>query len=156
ETYETLIRKQLGKDAPDAFVQAQEQGKAELTQLRQRIPTMRVTVKPDSATLQNLQINVNDKQMPAELLNIARPVNPGQYKLTAAATGWGTAAPVDVDVKERETKSVELVLQQGATGSPAPVVGASDASTTGTPPPYEQGKPKPVAGPSPNGLLLGV
>src|SRR4051794_25209468 len=31
ETYETLIRKTLPPNSPDAFVQAQEQGKAELT-----------------------------------------------------------------------------------------------------------------------------
>jgi hypothetical protein len=154
ETYETLIRKPLGKDAPDAFVQAQEQGKAELTQLRQRIPTMRVTVKPEPQSLQNLQITVNDKQMPAELVGIARPVNPGAYKISASATGWGTPAPVDTEVKEKEGKNIELVLQQGASG--AVVVPPPGANGT-TPPPYEQAKPKPAAGsPSPTGLLLGV
>jgi len=159
ETYETLIRKPLGKDAPDAFVQAQEQGKAELAQLRQRIPTMRVTVRPEPEALQNLQITVNDKQMPVELVGIARPVNPGGYKITAAATGWGTSAPVDVEVKEREPKNVELVLEQGATGGVV-VVGpatAGNAGSAGTPPPYEQPKPKPAPGsPSPAGLLLGI
>lgn len=156
ETYETLIRKPLGKDAPDAFVQAQEQGKAELAQLRQRIPTMRVTVRPEPEALQNLQITVNDKQMPVELVGIARPVNPGAYKITAAATGWGTSAPVDIEVKEREPKNVELVLEQGATGGVI-VVGPATPESAGTPPPYEQAKPKPAPGsPSPAGLLLGI
>src|SRR4051812_13661140 len=84
ETYETLTRRSLGRDAPDAFVQAQEQGKAELAQLRQRIPMMRVTVQPDARSLTNLQISVNNKQMPTELVGITRPVNPGPYRITAS------------------------------------------------------------------------
>lgn len=154
ETYETLSRKPLGKDSPEVFVQAQEQGKAELQQLRQRIPTMRITVKPEPQSLQNLQISVNEKQMPVELVGIARPVNPGSYRLTATATGWGTAAPVETEVKEKEQKSVELVLQQGATGGA--VVVTAPPTDTGVPPPYEQPKPKPKESPSSSGLLLGV
>ena len=156
ETYETLARKPLGKDAPEAFVQAQEQGKAELQALRQRIPTMRITVKPEPQSLQNLQISINDKQMPTELVGIARPVNPGTYKLTASATGWGTPAPVDTEVKEKEQKSIELVLQQGATGAAAAVVGTTPPAVASAPPPYEQPKPKPKPSPSASGLLLGV
>ncbi len=156
ETYETLARKPLGKDAPDAFVQAQEQGKAELQQLRPRIPTMRITVKPEPQSLQNLQISVNDKQMPTELVGIARPVNPGTYRLTATATGWATATPVDADLKEKEQKSVELALQQGA-ASAVVVVGPTPAQETSVPPPYEQQpRPKAKEGPSASGLLLGI
>ncbi|MBX3207606.1 MAG: hypothetical protein KF764_21330 [Labilithrix sp.] len=150
ETYETLTRKTLEKNAPEVFVQAQEQAKAELTPLRQRIPTMRVTVKPEAQSLQDLQVTINDKQMPGELLGIARPVNPGTYKLTASATGWGTPAPVEVEVKEKEPRSVELVLQQGAGG-----VVVADGG--GTPAPYEQPKPKPSPeSPSSTGLLVGL
>ncbi|MBX3216758.1 MAG: hypothetical protein KF850_32285 [Labilithrix sp.] len=153
ETYETLTRKPLDKNAPEVFVQAQEQGKADLAQLRPRIPTMRVTVKPEPETLKELQITVNEKQMPAELVGIARPVNPGAYKLTASATGWGTAAPVDVDIKEKETRTVELVLQEGATGGAVVVGPAGD----GVPPPYEQPTPKASPeSPSTTGLLLGL
>lgn len=156
ETYETLSRKPLGKDAPEVFVQAQEQAKAELTQLRQRIPTMRVTVKPEPQSLQNLQIAVNDRQMPTELVGIARPVNPGAYRVSASATGWGTATPVETEVKEKETKSIELVLQQGASGAAVVVPPPSATDTAAPPPPYEQPKPKPKESPSPTGLLFGV
>jgi hypothetical protein len=136
------------------FVQAQEQGRAELAALRQRIPTMRVTTKPEAQTLQGLQINVNDKQMPNELLGIARPVNPGPYRITAAASGWSTAAPVTVEVQEKEQMSVEVPLTQGAPSAPVVVAapGAKDA-----PPPYDEAaKPKPAARPSTTGLLLGL
>ena len=162
ETYETLARKPLGKDAPEAFIQAQEQGKAELQQLRPRIPSMRITVKPEPQSLQNLQIQINDKQMPPELVGIMRPVNPGAYRISATATGWATPTPVDVEVKEKEPKSVELVLQQGATGAVvvAGPTGPREDGAADIPPPYEQtdAKPKPTGrvSPSPSGLLLGV
>ena len=157
ETYETLARRPLGKDAPEAFVQAQEQGRAELQQLRPRIPSMRITVKPEPQSLQNLQIEINDKQMPAELVGIARPVNPGAYRISATATGWGTSAPVDVEIKERETKNVDLVLQQGVTGGAVVVAGTTPPTNEGNiPPPYEQPKPKAKESPSASGLLLGV
>lgn len=160
ETYETLIRKPLGKDAPDAFVQAQEQGKAELAQLRPRIPMMRVVVKPEPQTLQNLTISMNDRQMPTELVGIARPVNPGPYRVSATANGWATPAPVEVEVKEREPKTIELVLQQGAAPVPAPVPAPVVVVPPGTgarPAPPEQPKPEaPKDGPSQSGLLFGV
>ncbi|WP_146654211.1 tetratricopeptide repeat protein [Labilithrix luteola] len=132
ETYETLIRKNLGPNPPDAFVQAQQQGQGELTPLRQRIPTLRVTVRPDPSQMQNLQVTANGTQMPNEVLGITRPVNPGVYRFNAAANGWQANAPQDVNVVEREQKNVEIVMVQRA----------GMAATPGTvtlpppPPPY--------------------
>jgi hypothetical protein len=154
ETYETLSRKTLPAGSPEAFVQAQERGKTALIELRKRIPTLRVAVKPEPQNLQNLQIVVNDKQMPNELVGIARPVNPGPYKLTAYATGYGTPSPSSLEIGESEQKNVELTLQQGVTGAPV-VVGPTTSTTA--PPPYEQPKTtKPAEGPSATGVLFGV
>lgn len=149
ETYETLARKPLDKTAPTVFVQAQEQGKAELVQLRSRIPTLRVTVKPEPASLRDLQIVVNDKLMPVELLEIARPVNPGHYTLSATAAGWATQAPIELDVQEKEARDVELTMHEGASGA--------GGSVKDAPPLYEKNdKHVRPTGPSQNGLLLGI
>lgn len=153
ETYETLVRKPLGDKPPEAFMQAQQQGKTELTSLRLRIPTMRIVVKPEPTSLENLQININDKAMPSELVGIARPVNPGTYTLTATATGWGMAAPVQVDVKEKEAQRVELSLRQGQTMAVAPAVVQQG---TASPPLYEHPAPSANEEPSATGLLIGV
>src|SRR5690242_2791819 len=47
ETYQSMIVKPLPAGSPDAFVQAVDQAKAEAPGLRARIPTLKVTVKPD-------------------------------------------------------------------------------------------------------------
>ena len=152
ENYELLARKTLAPGSPDAFTQAQQQGQAELPALRARIPSLRVTVKPGPQQVQNLQVNVNGVNMPNELLGIARPLNPGTYRFSAQAVGWSTPSSVDVPLGEKEQKSVELVMQQGAGG---PVVVAAPP-----PPPYggnEKPKTKaPTGGPTSAGLLFGV
>ncbi len=133
ETYELIRRDTLPAGSPDVFVQAQEIAKQEAPALRERIPTLKITVSPAPSTLQNLTITINDRQMPVELVGIARPVNPGAYRLAAAANGYTTKAPVDIELKEKETKSVELVLQQGGGG--AVVVPVPPPYGTGTTPP---------------------
>jgi hypothetical protein len=154
ETYELLARKTLPAGAPDAFVQAQTQGQAELPALRARIPTLRVTVKPGPQQVQNLQVNVNGVIMPNELLGIARPLNPGTYRFSAAAVGWSTAAPIDVPLGEKEQKSVELTLQQGQAGAPPVVIAPAPA-----PAPYVKNpdrETKPSSGPTSSGMLFGI
>jgi hypothetical protein len=164
ETYELLVRRQLPPGSPPAFVQAQDQGRAELAQLRERIPTLRVTVKPAPSTLQNLQITLNDRVMPPELVGIARPINPGAYKVAATANGYATAAPVAVNINDKETQNIELTLQPrsgGAVTVPPPPATAgggapAGAAPPGAPPPYEGTAPKPAPKPSQTGLLLGA
>jgi hypothetical protein len=148
ENYETLAHKTLEKGAPDAFKQAQEQGAKELEALKPRIPTLRVNVKPDPKDLPNLQINLNDKQMPVEMVGIARPINPGSYKVTASATGYGTKEATTITIAEKDAKSVDLTLEKGVS-----VPGATPATGTDT---VVKPKPEPTEGPTATGLLLGV
>ena len=142
ETYETLSHTTLEKGAPDAFKQAQDQGNKDLEVLKPRIPTLRVNIKPDPKELSNLQVNLNDKQMPLEMVGIARPINPGSYKITASATDYGTKEATTVNVAEKEAKSVDITLEKGV------VVAGAD---TGVKP-----KPEDLSGPTPVGLLIGV
>ncbi|MDB4945677.1 MAG: hypothetical protein JWP97_5211 [Labilithrix sp.] len=167
ETYETLARKKLGPNAPEAFTAAQEQGAAELGAVRARIPTLRVSIvtRPPNEKVQNLSINVNGVSMPTELVNIARPLNPGVYRFSAQATGLATERSIDVPLAEKEQKSIELVLVRSAAGAvvvvappPPVIVGPVGSSAPPPPAPYaaETPKPKTKPGPTSFGFLLGV
>jgi tetratricopeptide (TPR) repeat protein len=107
ETYETIVHAQLSASAPPAFQKAQETAKKEVITLRPRVPTLRIQVTPKEAP--NLVVSVNGSRVPNEVLNIARPMNPGTYKVTATATGM-KASPVDVEIQEGEIKAVDVKL----------------------------------------------
>ena len=111
ETYETLSRKALAKDAPEVFRQAQDEGKKELAQIKPRIPTLRVQVTPAPSSLSSLVVKLNGSAIPNEVLGIARPVNPGKYKVTVWAAGYKEASET-VDVGEGAPKAVELKLSK--------------------------------------------
>jgi tetratricopeptide (TPR) repeat protein len=106
ETYTTLDLLKLQPDAPDAFKKAQTTARAELTKLKPRIPSLKVETVPAASTLRGLTIQSNGARYPNELIGIARPVNPGQYKVIATAGNKTTT--VEAEVKEGETKTVEL------------------------------------------------
>ncbi len=150
ETYELLARKMLPPGSPEAFTQAQQQGQAELPGVRARIPSLRVTTKPGAQQLKNLVVNINGVTMLNDVLGLARPLNPGLYRISAQATGWATPQSVDIPLAEKEQKSVELTLVEGATATAvvAPPPPAFD--------PYEGTKPKPTHGPTSTGLLFGL
>lgn len=109
ETFESLVHATLEKGAPDAFKQAQDDGQKELTALRPRIPTLRVAITPEAKSLSQLIIKSNGNPYPNELLGIARPTNPGHYKITAWAAGYKEAT-AEVDVAEASPKVIELKL----------------------------------------------
>ncbi len=108
ENYETLVHKNLST-APDAFKQAQETARKELPTLQPRIPTLRVQVTAASGSPKDVVVQLNGARMPNELLGIARPVNPGTYKVTATASGY-KSSPVDVQLAEGDAKSVDMKL----------------------------------------------
>jgi len=109
ESYEKLTRMPLGKDAPEVFRKAQEDGRREMPALKPRIPSLRIQLTPAPESLQGLVVTVNGSPIPNELVGIARPVNPGKYRITAEAAGK-KASPIELELAEGVTKSVDLKL----------------------------------------------
>ena len=109
ESYLTLSHVALPPQAPPAFRDAKEKGRAELARLSPRVPTLRVTTSPAPTTLKNVIVQVNGTQMPAELIGVARPLNPGRYqvKMTASPNLSGTA---ESELKEGQALSLEVRL----------------------------------------------
>ena len=110
ETYETLTHRELAHDAPQPFREAVDTGKRELNDLQPRIPTLRIEVKPSPSTLRNLTLSLNGRPVPNEVIGIARPVNPGAYKITATAWGVSPAKEVSVTLAEKDERTVEVKL----------------------------------------------
>jgi hypothetical protein len=109
ESYSTLSHLTLAPQAPEAFREAKEKGRTELARLSSRVPTLRVITTPAGATLKNVVVQVNGTQMPAELLGVARPLNPGRYqvKVTASPNLSGAA---ETALKEGQALSLEVRL----------------------------------------------
>ena len=110
EAYETLTHHELAADAPAPFREAVETGKRELSDLQPRIPTLRIEVKPSPSTLRNLTLSLNGRPVPNEVIGIARPVNPGAYRITATAWGIPPSKEVNVTLAEKDARSVEVKL----------------------------------------------
>jgi hypothetical protein len=109
ESYSTLSHLTLAPQAPEAFREAKEKGRTELARVSARVPTLRVITNPAGATLKNVVVQVNGTQMPAELLGVARPLNPGRYqvKVTASPNLSGAA---ETALKEGQALSLEVRL----------------------------------------------
>ncbi len=111
ESYATLGHLSLTSQAPDAFREAQDTGRTELSRLKPRIPTLRLETNPTGASLKNLVVQINGVQVPSDLMGIARPLNPGRYRVTASAAP-GRSGIGEVELKEGETKSLEVRLSR--------------------------------------------
>lgn len=83
--------------------------KKQLAQLRPRIPTLRIQTVPAANTLGSLVVKVNGNAMPNEVLGIARPVNPGRYRVTVWAAGYKEASS-DVEIGEGAAKALDMKL----------------------------------------------
>jgi hypothetical protein len=109
ESYAALSHLTLNAQAPRAFREAQETGRAELSRLESRVPTLRLEASPPPTSLRHLVVSVNGMELPSDLLGVARPVNPGRYHVTMKARG-GRSGSGDVEIREGETKTIEVLL----------------------------------------------
>ncbi len=136
ENYRVLSRMTLPADAPQAFVAAQQQGAAELPAVEARIPQLKLEIKdPPIATLKNLQITLNGKPVPVELVGVSRPIDPGKYKINAFADGYVIKDPTgEIPLAEKEKRVVQITLQPG-TPPPLASASASAAPSSSAPPP---------------------
>lgn len=110
ENYETLTHRELQGNAPEPFRDAVEVGRRELEALRPRIPTLRMEVKPAPSTLRNLVLQLNARPISNDVIGIARPVNPGTYRITATAWGIPPSKPVEITLEESVARTVEIQL----------------------------------------------
>jgi hypothetical protein len=177
ESYHAVVRTPLPAGSPPAFQAAVDQAKAELSQVEPRVPKVTVQVQPAGAS--GLQLQIDGQSVPAALIGEAIPLDPGTHKVMVLASGYVSSEQA-VPLKERETRTVAVVLKPLASvtyapgnppgaappppapggappPAPAPYVGAGQApgNVPPTPPQMEGPSPQPMPKQSKMGFLFG-
>jgi hypothetical protein len=109
---------------PPPFKAARDAATALADELQARIPSLTVTVKnvPEGT---EAAVAIDDAPLPAETMGQPRKLDPGHHVVTAKA---GTAeAKQEIDVAERDTKTVELELPAQA-AAPAEAAATPEAA----------------------------
>jgi tetratricopeptide (TPR) repeat protein len=126
EAYIKISREQLAADAPAAFEKAVDQANAELEALRPRIASAKVKIS--GAEQATPQLLVDGQPVPAVLVGVPIPLDPGTHHFEARADGM-TSAAADLTVAEGHQGELELVLV------PAPSSAAASQPSSAVPAP---------------------
>jgi hypothetical protein len=114
EAYFRIQRDPLTADAPAAFVEAQHKAAEEQAELTPRIPTLKVEL--EGARAADVTVTLDGAALPAALIGLAGPVDPGQHTLVAKGAGMASDA-VTVTVTEGTKPTVTLVVRPVAVAS---------------------------------------
>ena len=144
EAYIKVQREHLAPNAPRAFTDAQAAATEEEAALAPRVPTLKVDVA--GAEGKDVEVTLDGASLPAALIGMAGPINPGSHTLTAK-TSSAVADPVTVTIAEGAKQTATLTLTPLASSAVEPAEAA--ASTA----PLPAGEPR--AGSSPSGLRIG-
>jgi hypothetical protein len=109
ELYLTLTREQLPDSAPRPFRDAVQMGEKELAELEPRIGYVSVVVQ-GGAGASSVVVTRNGQPMPAELLGVPTPSNPGEYSYQATAEGMESTA-TSIKLRDGARETVLLTLR---------------------------------------------
>ncbi|MET0593369.1 MAG: hypothetical protein ABW133_11755 [Polyangiaceae bacterium] len=134
EAYIRITKEQLPGNSPQAFRDAQSTAKKELDQINPKIGSLEIKVEgADNA--KDLSVKVDGNPIAAVLLGVAQPIDPGEHRVEAAATGF-KAQPQTVRLGDGDKISAVLKLEVDAASAPAAAAGAPPpGSAPGAPAP---------------------
>jgi hypothetical protein len=129
ENYNKIVREHLDAAAPKPFRDAQADAVRELKELEPRISSVKATVQGEA---KNLKVTMDDVIVPAALIGVPHPVDPGTHRFQASGDGAASDV-VTVTLKEGARENVTLTLKPGMA---PPVVAAAEppAKAPGTEP----------------------
>jgi len=127
ESYLKITRETLASSAPPAFKRAHEDAEKELKDLDPRIPSIQITTQGAPAA-KGVVVLMDDKPVPAALVGIPRPVNPGKHVFKASAPGFA-AEEKSLTVKEGEALSLVLDLKASAASAASASGGGAPAGS---------------------------
>ena len=142
ELYNKVIREPLGTNAPKAFQNAQEEAQKELNELEPRIPY--VTVQVEGAGAQAVSVTQDGVAIPAALIGVPRPVDPGEHEFQALTESLASR-PQKITVAEKARQTVALKLEPRSAVAAPPVTAPPSTTPEATgpvaPPPTTPGVP---------------
>ena len=116
DVYEQTARLKLAGDAPEAYSEAVQTAHIEVEEVRRRVSRLKLTLQ-GVAKGEALQVTIDEKPMPAVLLGVERPINPGAHHIAVTVDGQARAAR-DFTVVEAGS---ELVVLDVSSAHPAKI-----------------------------------
>jgi hypothetical protein len=143
ENLNRVVREQLEPNAPKAFRDAQERAKGVLAAALPKIAHL--TVKVDPANV-NPQITVAGAVIPAALIGVERPTDPGTHEVVVTAPGY-LEQKTTVTLAEGGAQELSIKLEKdpnaaAATPPPPPPSSIPVVTTAPTSPPADTGPKK--------------
>jgi hypothetical protein len=120
EAYFRIKRDALAPDAPRAFIDAQQAAADEQAALAPRVPTLKVDI--EGANPKDVSLTVDGQAMPAAVIGLARPIDPGRHTVLAKSA-TAESEPSTLTVAEGAAMYVKLTLR--------PIPGGVSASDAG-------------------------
>jgi hypothetical protein len=107
DKYEETLRMPLDSSAPEAFQRAVADATAEVEGVRARVARLELRIPADAPP--ELEVLLDDRQLPKALLGVPTPVNPGVHRIAAHAPGRKPYR-YDVNLAEGARQAVEITL----------------------------------------------
>ena len=128
EAYLKIVKETLPANASPAFRNAQSSASDEVQLVEPRIASLTVKVEGGQAA-KDLAVLVDGAPINALLIGVAQPIDPGQHKIEAGATGL-RAPEQAVTLAEGERKTIVLKLESAPGAAPLVAVAQAPAATT--------------------------
>jgi hypothetical protein len=104
EAYHAAQRMPLAPDAPEPFLQAVHDAEREGSELESRLPRIEIRLPAEAS---GVEITVDGAPLPAALVNVTHPIDPGTHQVVATAAGQPHFSQ-QVQIAEREIAIVEV------------------------------------------------
>lgn len=141
ENLNRVVREQLEPTAPKAFRDAQERAKGVLSAALPKIAHLTVRIDPANV---NPQITVAGTPIPAALIGIERPTDPGTHEVVVSAPGY-LEQKTSVTLAEGGSQEISLKLEKDpntVAATPPPPVAPQPVVTTAPVGPPADSSPK--------------
>jgi hypothetical protein len=116
-----VVNEKADPGASAAFVDAQKDAQKEaqslLDQLGPRIPQLRIVLQ--GAPAGGTQVTMDGEPVPAALVDVPHPVNPGQHSIKVTANGLAGEATIAIAEGQTQTATIQLTPQAGASAGGA-------------------------------------